>query len=85
MRTSNTKVLHYVPKVAANDTNGGPGPIEAGKPLASGRAADVFDQGDGTVLRRYRDDHDSKIEARAMNWLADRGLPISIGPTRLCD
>ncbi len=44
--------------------------------LASGRAADVFDLGDGTVLRRYRVDHDTVAEARVMQWLADVGYPV---------
>lgn len=44
-------------------------------PLASGRAADVYDQGDGTVLRRYRTDHDVAAEARLMTWLSGQGLP----------
>jgi aminoglycoside phosphotransferase (APT) family kinase protein len=44
--------------------------------LASGRAADVFDLGDGTVLRRYRIDHDTVAEARVMQWLAEVGYPV---------
>lgn len=48
-----------------------PGPL-----VASGRAADVYDLGDGTVLRRYRTDHDNEPEARAMAWLADQGYPV---------
>ncbi len=49
----------------------GPGPL-----IASGRAADVFDLGDGTVLRRYRTDHDSGLEARMMGWVHAQGLPV---------
>lgn len=49
-----------------------PGPL-----LASGRAADVYDLGDGTVLRRYRDGGiDLEIEARIMAHVADRGYPV---------
>lgn len=48
----------------------------AGRPIASGRSADVFDQGDGTVLRRYRSDRDSTLEGRVMSWLEDRGMPV---------
>lgn len=48
-----------------------PGPL-----LATGRAADVFDLGDGTVLRRYRHDHDSGPEAEAMRFLAEQGFPV---------
>ena len=44
--------------------------------LATGRAAEVFDLGDGTVLRRYRDDHDTALEARLMQWLHDDGYPV---------
>jgi aminoglycoside phosphotransferase (APT) family kinase protein len=47
-----------------------------GRLIASGRAADVFDLGDGTVLRRYRSDHDSEPEGRLMRWLADSGVPV---------
>ena len=50
--------------------------IEPGRLIASGRAADIHDQGDGTVLRRYRTDHDVATEARVMNWLAEEGLPL---------
>jgi aminoglycoside phosphotransferase (APT) family kinase protein len=36
----------------------------------------VFDLGDGTVLRRYRHDHDSAPEAAAMRFLAAQGYPV---------
>lgn len=50
----------------------GPGPL-----LASGRAADVFDLGDGTVLRRYRDRrHDPGHEARVMTYIGERGVDV---------
>lgn len=50
-----------------------PGPL-----LASGRAADVYDIGDGRVLRRYRnaERHDLDIEARTMRYVADRRYPV---------
>lgn len=49
-----------------------PGPL-----LASGRAADVYDLGDGTVLRRYRSIHpDLELEARIMSYVSDRGYPV---------
>ena len=49
-----------------------PGPL-----LASGRAADVFDLGDGTVLRRYREKHpDLEREVRIMAHVAERGYPV---------
>ncbi|WP_040494274.1 phosphotransferase [Ilumatobacter nonamiensis] len=49
-----------------------PGPL-----IASGRAADVFDLGDGTVLRRYRDGHhDVDLEARIMGLVAEHGYPV---------
>ncbi len=49
---------------------------ETGTLLGVGRAADVYDQGDGTVLRRYRSDHDCELEGRMMVWLFDRGVRI---------
>ena len=49
-----------------------PGPL-----IASGRAADVYDLGDGTVLRRYRTVHpDLELEARIMRYVAERGYPV---------
>jgi aminoglycoside phosphotransferase (APT) family kinase protein len=50
--------------------------ITAMQLLASGRAADVYDQGDGTVLRRYKTDHDTALEARVMKWLHGLGYPV---------
>ncbi len=47
-----------------------------GRLIASGRAADVFDLGDGTVLRRYRSEHDTAPEGRLMRWLATSGVPV---------
>jgi tRNA A-37 threonylcarbamoyl transferase component Bud32 len=44
--------------------------------LARGRSADVFDRGDGTVLRRYRSDHDAAPEAALMSWLREEGYPV---------
>lgn len=49
-----------------------PGPL-----LASGRAADVYDLGDGRVLRRYRTvTPDVEFEARIMTHVAERGYPV---------
>ena len=48
-----------------------PGPL-----LASGRAADIYDLGDGTVLRRYRTEHDCTGEARLMIWLQSQGVRV---------
>jgi aminoglycoside phosphotransferase (APT) family kinase protein len=50
--------------------------MEPGTLLATGRAADVYDQGDGTVLRRYRIAQDVAGEARLMTWLADHDYPV---------
>ncbi|GAB3611488.1 phosphotransferase [Humibacter ginsengiterrae] len=44
--------------------------------IAQGRAADVFDLGDGRVLRRYRGDGDAQFEARAMLHLEEYGYPV---------
>ena len=55
-----------------SDASDPPGPL-----LASGRAADVFDLGDGTVLRRYRlDGFDCEYEARVMRHVADAGIRV---------
>jgi aminoglycoside phosphotransferase (APT) family kinase protein len=49
-----------------------PGPL-----IASGRAADVYDLGDGRVLRRYRSAHpDLELEARIMRHVAEQGYPV---------
>jgi aminoglycoside phosphotransferase (APT) family kinase protein len=47
-----------------------PGPL-----IAQGRAADVFDYGDGLVLRRYRTDHDCVYEAAVMQHVRAHGYP----------
>ncbi len=47
-----------------------PGPL-----LAQGRAADVFEYGDGLVLRRYRTDHDCVYEAAVMQHVRAHGYP----------
>jgi aminoglycoside phosphotransferase (APT) family kinase protein len=47
-----------------------------GRLLASGRAADVYDLGDGTVLRRYRTDRDCADEARLMIWLDTQDVAV---------
>jgi aminoglycoside phosphotransferase (APT) family kinase protein len=50
---------------------------EPGRLIGTGRAADVYDIGNGRVLRRYRTDHDSAIEAAAMRaaWAVDYPVP----------
>ena len=49
-----------------------PGPL-----IASGRAADVYDIGDGRVLRRYRTGSpDLDLEARIMAHVGQRGYPV---------
>lgn len=52
-----------------------PGPL-----LASGRAADVFDIGEGRVLRRYRNEHrdgaDALREARLLEHVRRHGFPV---------
>jgi aminoglycoside phosphotransferase (APT) family kinase protein len=48
-----------------------PGPL-----IGTGRAADVYDIGNGRVLRRYRTDHDSTIEATAMRAAWAAGYPV---------
>lgn len=49
-----------------------PGPL-----LASGRAADVYDLGDGRVLRRYRRPNANiDYEARVMRFVAEQGIRV---------
>lgn len=49
---------------------------QPGTLLASGRTADVFDLGDGTVLRRYRADRpDIETEAKVMEYVTAHGFP----------
>jgi aminoglycoside phosphotransferase (APT) family kinase protein len=49
---------------------------EPGRLMASGRAADVYDLGDGTVLRRYRSGHDATVEGRVMRWVGEQGVAV---------
>jgi aminoglycoside phosphotransferase (APT) family kinase protein len=50
-----------------------PGPL-----IARGRAADVFDLGDGRVLRRYRTAHSCRIEAEIMAQALAAGFPAPL-------
>ena len=54
-----------------------PGPL-----VGTGRAADVYDIGNGRVLRRYRTDHDSTIEAAGDAGGLGGRLPGSRGVRR---
>ncbi|MEL6893142.1 MAG: phosphotransferase [Actinomycetota bacterium] len=48
-----------------------------GTPIGSGRACDVYDLGDGTVLRRCRDERaDMTLEARVMTYVREHGYPV---------
>lgn len=48
-----------------------------GRLIAAGRAADVYDAGDGTVHKRYRTaDAGPDDEARVMRFVAERGFPV---------
>lgn len=49
---------------------------ELGVLVGAGRAAHVYDQRDGTVLRRYRSDHPTELEGRMMTWLLAQGIPV---------
>ena len=44
--------------------------------LAQGRDCDVYDLGDGTVLRRSRSKHDQAFEARVLAHVAAAGFPV---------
>jgi aminoglycoside phosphotransferase (APT) family kinase protein len=47
-----------------------PGPL-----LASGRDSDIFEYGDGLVLRRSRRGHSMAVEARVMEYVREHGFP----------
>jgi tRNA A-37 threonylcarbamoyl transferase component Bud32 len=47
-------------------------------PLAHGRDADVYDLGDGRVLRRYRDGAEVAREAEVMRFVAGHGVPVPL-------
>ncbi len=49
-----------------------------GRPLASGRDADVYALGDHKVLRRYRDGGDVTVEAEVMRYVGGLGYPIPV-------
>lgn len=44
--------------------------------LAQGRDCDIYDRGDGTVLRRSRKAYDQRFEARVLTWIGDQGYPV---------
>ena len=49
---------------------------EPGRLLASGRDGDIFEFGPGLVLRRARDGRNIAGEARIMEYVGARGLPV---------
>jgi aminoglycoside phosphotransferase (APT) family kinase protein len=50
---------------------GEPGPL-----LASGRDSDIFEYGEGLVLRRSREGHSMETEARTMEYVRQEGYPV---------
>lgn len=50
--------------------------VTPGRKLAAGRDADVFELGDGKVLRRYRNGRSSEREAEIMRQAAAHGYPV---------
>ena len=46
------------------------------KLLAAGRASEIFDLGDGRVLRRFKRGGDPQFEARVMEHARSRGFPV---------
>ncbi|MGA3148890.1 MAG: phosphotransferase, partial [Acidimicrobiales bacterium] len=48
-----------------------PGPL-----LASGRDADIYECGQGLVLRRSRAGRSMAAEARVMDWVRGHGYPV---------
>ncbi len=49
---------------------------DPGRLLASGRDADIFEYGPGTVLRRARDGRSLREEARTMTYLREQNFPV---------
>jgi aminoglycoside phosphotransferase (APT) family kinase protein len=62
------------------DLTPGPGlDVEPGPKLASGRDADVFDLGDGRVLRRNKErSKTSEYEAEVMRYVGEWGYPVPV-------
>ena len=50
--------------------------VEPGALIASGRDGDIFEYGDGLVLRRTRDGRSIEHEARIMRHVAEHGYPV---------
>jgi Ser/Thr protein kinase RdoA (MazF antagonist) len=48
------------------------------KLLASGRDADVFDLGDGRVLRRHKDGRPATKQAEVLRYAASQGYPVPV-------
>jgi aminoglycoside phosphotransferase (APT) family kinase protein len=47
------------------------------RPLAAGRSADVYDLGDGRILRRYHDrTRSAEREAKVISWAGAHGVPV---------
>ena len=46
--------------------------------IASGRDADVFDLGDGRVLRRHKDGRPATKQADLLRYVAARGYPVPV-------
>jgi glycosyltransferase involved in cell wall biosynthesis/tRNA A-37 threonylcarbamoyl transferase component Bud32 len=63
---------------ARSSRTGPPVPGVPGRLLAAGRACDVFEYGDGAVLRRYRPGEpcDTEREAEVMRTAAAGGVPV---------
>ena len=49
---------------------------QAGERLASGRDSDIFECGDGLVLRRSRAGTSMAVEARTMEYARGHGFPV---------
>jgi tRNA A-37 threonylcarbamoyl transferase component Bud32 len=56
-----------------------------GEVVGTGRSADVFAHGEGSVLRRYREPRDTELEVAAMEHARSHGFPVpaarAISPT----
>ncbi|WP_312886894.1 phosphotransferase [Actinocrinis puniceicyclus] len=60
------------------ETTGERAAAAPGRLLGRGRDADVYDLGDGRVLRRYRVDYDHANEITALRYLHAQGFPVPL-------
>jgi aminoglycoside phosphotransferase (APT) family kinase protein len=50
--------------------------VPPGRVIGAGRSADIYDIGNGRIVRRFRTDYDAQPEADLMIYLAESGFPV---------